>query len=39
MSLRETFSNDVSFILINKYVKGAAVQIQTVFETILHVGC
>ena len=35
----ETFSNSTSFIFINKYCKGAVVQISTVFGTIYHVAC
>ena len=31
MSIRETFSNSISFTVINKYNKGAVMQISTVF--------
>ena len=34
--LRETFSNSIAFPLINKYAKGAVVQILTVFVPVYH---
>ena len=36
--LRETFSNSIAFALINKYSKGAVVQILTVFVPLYHVA-
>ena len=36
--LRETFSNSISFILINKYAIGAVVQISTVFGLVYRVA-
>ena len=34
--LRETFSNSIAFALINKYAKGAVVQISAVFGPVYH---
>ena len=39
VSLRETFSNATTFTVINKYCKGAAIQIATVFRQICCVVC
>ena len=39
MSLRETFSTSVSFAEINKYGKGASVQLLIVFRPVYHVRC
>ena len=39
ISLGETFSNSISFTIINKYDKGAVAQILTVFWTVYHVAC
>ena len=39
ISLRENFSNSIDFRLINKYGKGAVVQISTVFRPIFLVIC
>ena len=36
--LRETFPHSIAFPLINKYAKGAVVQIWTVFVPIYHVA-
>ena len=36
ISLSETFSNSTTFIVINKYGKGAAVEIETVFRSVYH---
>ena len=36
--LRETFYNSIVFTLINEYVKGAVVQILTVFGLVYHVA-
>ena len=37
--LKETFSNGITFKVINKYFKGAAIQIATKFRPICHVVC
>ena len=37
ISLRETFSNGIAFTLINRYGKGAVVQISAVFWPVEHV--
>ena len=37
ISLKETFSNAITFRVINEYGKGAFVQIATVFQRICHV--
>ena len=39
VSLAETFSNATTFTVINKYWKGAAIQIATVFRHICLVVC
>ena len=39
MSLRETFSNSITFTVISIYGKAAVVQIKTVFLPIYHVPC
>ena len=39
ISIRETFFNWTAFTVINKYGKGAAVQISTVFHHIYHGIC
>ena len=39
MSLRMTFSNSISYPLIDNYGKGVAVKIGTVFERVYHVAC
>ena len=36
MLLRETFSISIALTLINKYAKGAVVQISTVFDIVYH---
>ena len=37
--LKETFSNGTTFKVINKYFKGAAIQIGILFRPIFHVIC
>ena len=37
VSLKDTFSIATTFTLINKYWKGAVIQIATVFRPICHV--
>ena len=37
--LTETFSNAITFMVINKYDKGTVVQIATVFQPICYVVC
>ena len=39
ISLKETFSNAITFTVINKYGKGPAVHIATVFQNICYVVC
>ena len=39
ISLRETFSDSMSLKVINKYDKGAVVQISRVFGIVDHVPC
>ena len=39
ISLRVTFSNSISLLVINKDDKGAAVMILDVFERLYHVAC
>ena len=39
VSLRETFSNATTFTVINKYCKGAAIQIAPVFSYIYDIVC
>ena len=39
ISIRETFSNSIAFTVINKYGKGAVVQISTVFRSVYRVAC
>ena len=39
ISLKQTFFNVITTTLINKYDKGAVVQIATVFRPICHVVC
>ena len=39
ISLKETFANTITITVINKYAKGAAVQIATVFQPICYVVC
>ena len=39
VSLKETFSSATTFTVINKYSKGAAIQIATVFRPICLVVC
>ena len=39
ISLRVTFSNWISLLVINKYDKGTAVMILHVFECLYHVAC
>ena len=36
---KRDFCDSISFTVINKYNKGAAVQITTVFETVHYVAC
>ena len=38
-SPKMTFSNSIAFKVINKYGKGAVVQISTVFGPVYHVAC
>ena len=39
MSPRETFSNSITFTVINKSGKGAVLEIETVFRPNYHVAC
>ena len=39
VSIRETFSNSIALPVLNKYDKGALVQISTVFGPVYHVAC
>ena len=39
MSLRVTFSNSVTFTVINEYGKRAAVETESVFRSVYHVAC
>ena len=39
MSVRETFSNSITFTVINESGKGAAVEIETVFWPFYQVVC
>ena len=39
ISLKETFSNEITFAVINNYGKGAVIQIATVFRPIYHFVC
>ena len=39
MSLKEIFSNVITFTVINNYGEGAVIQIPTVFRPISHVVC
>ena len=39
VSLKGTFSNAITFTVINKSGKCAVVQVATVFQPILHVVC
>ena len=39
VSLKETFSNATTFTVLNKYYKGSAIQIATVFGPICLVVC
>ena len=39
VSLKETYSNATTFTVINKYRKGAFIQIATVFRPICRVLC
>ena len=39
MSISETFSNSISLTVINKYDKGAVMQIWPVFDPVYHVAC
>ena len=39
LSLKETVCNSITFTMIDKYGKGAAVQISNVFCLIYHVAC
>ena len=36
---QRNFFNSISFIVMNKYDKGAAVKISTVFGAVYHVPC
>ena len=36
---KRDFFNSISFTVINKYDRGAAVQMSTVFGTVYHVAC
>ena len=38
ISLKETFSNAITFRVINKYGKGALIRIATVFQLVYHVA-
>ena len=39
VSLKDTFSNETTFTVINKNFKGAVIQIATVFRYISHIVC
>ena len=39
ISLKETFSNPITFTVINKYGKGAVVHITTMFQPSCYVVC
>ena len=39
ISLKETFSNAITFTVINKHCKDAVAQIPRVFRAICHVAC
>ena len=39
VSIRETFSNSISLTLINKYDKGAMMQISKVLGHVYHAAC
>ena len=39
MSPRVTFSNSITFTLINEYGKGAVVEIETALWPVYHVAC
>ena len=39
ISIKDTFSNVISFTVIDTYCKGAVAQIATVFRPICHVVC
>ena len=39
ISLKESFSDAITFTVINKYNKGAVVQIATVLQPICYVVC
>ena len=39
VSLKETFSKGTTFTVINKFGKGAVIQIETLFRPISHVLC
>ena len=39
MWLRETLSNSITFIVINEYVKVAAIEIEAVFWPVYQVAC
>ena len=38
MSLRETFFKSIAFTVINKYGKGGAMEISTMFGRVYHVA-
>ena len=39
MSTRESFSNQISLPVTNKYHKGAVMQISTLFVHVYHIAC
>ena len=39
MSLKVTFSNSITFTLINEYDEGSAVGTESVFLAVFHVAC
>ena len=39
MSMRETFSNSITWEVIDEYDKGPVMQISTVFGHVYHVAC
>ena len=39
MSIRENFSNKISFAVANEYDKGATMQIATVLGHVYHLAC
>ena len=39
MSLRVTFSNSITFTMMNEYGKQASIEIESVFRPGYHVAC